>query len=165
MPRLLTVILNWRTPEMTLQSVAAALRFWKIAPEEALLAHDELDLAPGAARLQPHRQHHQHPQCHAQGQRDQQHEGQEGHELVVVPLVEVAGVAGVFVHHLAPRTGVAHGGQDLPRFGVPALAPPHRHQPQGPQQNLTEMANAVGGFRRVHGGQYRTGRCRLKPYK
>lgn len=33
------------------KSVAAALRYWKIAPEEALLAHDELDLAPGTARL------------------------------------------------------------------------------------------------------------------
>ena len=33
------------------KSVAAALRYWKIEPEEALLAHDELDLAPGAARL------------------------------------------------------------------------------------------------------------------
>ncbi|MBD9369348.1 aminoacyl-tRNA hydrolase [Xanthomonas sp. XNM01] len=33
------------------KSVTAALRFWKIAPEEALLAHDELDLAPGVARL------------------------------------------------------------------------------------------------------------------
>ena len=33
------------------KSVAAALRYWKIGPEEALLAHDELDLAPGAARL------------------------------------------------------------------------------------------------------------------
>lgn len=33
------------------KSVVAALRYWKIAPEEALLAHDELDLAPGTARL------------------------------------------------------------------------------------------------------------------
>ena len=33
------------------KSVAAALRYWKIEPEEALLAHDELDLAPGPARL------------------------------------------------------------------------------------------------------------------
>lgn len=33
------------------KSVAAALRYWKIAPEEALLAHDELDLPPGVARL------------------------------------------------------------------------------------------------------------------
>jgi len=33
------------------KSVAAALRYWKIEPEEALLAHDELDLAPGTARL------------------------------------------------------------------------------------------------------------------
>ena len=33
------------------RSVAAALRYWKIDPEEALLAHDELDLAPGVARL------------------------------------------------------------------------------------------------------------------
>lgn len=33
------------------KSVAAALRYWKIAPEEALLAYDELDLAPGTARL------------------------------------------------------------------------------------------------------------------
>ena len=33
------------------RSVAAALRYWKIDPSEALLAHDELDLAPGAARL------------------------------------------------------------------------------------------------------------------
>lgn len=33
------------------KSVTAALRFWKIAPEEALLAHDELDLPPGTARL------------------------------------------------------------------------------------------------------------------
>ena len=33
------------------KSVAAALRFWKIEPEQALLAHDELDLAPGIARL------------------------------------------------------------------------------------------------------------------
>ncbi|MCW0396432.1 Peptidyl-tRNA hydrolase [Xanthomonas sacchari] len=33
------------------KSVAAALRFWKIEPAQALLAHDELDLAPGTARL------------------------------------------------------------------------------------------------------------------
>ena len=33
------------------KSITAALRYWKIEPEEALLAHDELDLAPGAARL------------------------------------------------------------------------------------------------------------------
>jgi PTH1 family peptidyl-tRNA hydrolase len=33
------------------KSVAAALRYWKIDAEEALLAHDELDLAPGTARL------------------------------------------------------------------------------------------------------------------
>ena len=33
------------------KSVAAALRYWKIDPAEALLAHDELDLPPGTARL------------------------------------------------------------------------------------------------------------------
>src|SRR5690606_36747914 len=33
------------------KSVLAALRFWMIEPEEALLAHDELDLPPGTARL------------------------------------------------------------------------------------------------------------------
>ena len=33
------------------KSVAAALRYWKIEPEECLLAHDELDLPPGTARL------------------------------------------------------------------------------------------------------------------
>jgi PTH1 family peptidyl-tRNA hydrolase len=33
------------------KSVTAALRFWKIEPDEALLAHDELDLPPGTARL------------------------------------------------------------------------------------------------------------------
>jgi PTH1 family peptidyl-tRNA hydrolase len=33
------------------RSVSAALRYWKIEPEESLLAHDELDLPPGAARL------------------------------------------------------------------------------------------------------------------
>lgn len=33
------------------KSVAAALRYWKIAPEEMLVAHDELDLPPGVARL------------------------------------------------------------------------------------------------------------------
>ena len=33
------------------KSVMAALRFWKIDPAEALLAHDELDLPPGTARL------------------------------------------------------------------------------------------------------------------
>lgn len=33
------------------KSVVAALRFWKIEPEQALLAHDELDLPPGSARL------------------------------------------------------------------------------------------------------------------
>ena len=33
------------------KSVAAALRYWKIEPEQALLAHDELDLPPGVARL------------------------------------------------------------------------------------------------------------------
>jgi PTH1 family peptidyl-tRNA hydrolase len=33
------------------KSVAAALHYWKIEPEEALLVHDELDLPPGAARL------------------------------------------------------------------------------------------------------------------
>ena len=33
------------------KSVAAALRFWKIEPEQMLIAHDELDLPPGIARL------------------------------------------------------------------------------------------------------------------
>ena len=33
------------------KSVTAALRYWKIEPHEALLAHDDLDLAPGTARL------------------------------------------------------------------------------------------------------------------
>ncbi len=33
------------------QSVVAALRYFKIAPEQMLVAHDELDLAPGTARL------------------------------------------------------------------------------------------------------------------
>ena len=32
-------------------SVASALRYWKIDPEQMLVAHDELDLPPGAARL------------------------------------------------------------------------------------------------------------------
>ncbi|HIY70639.1 MAG TPA: aminoacyl-tRNA hydrolase [Candidatus Luteimonas excrementigallinarum] len=33
------------------KSVLAALQFWKIDPEQALLAHDELDLPAGIARL------------------------------------------------------------------------------------------------------------------
>lgn len=33
------------------QSVAALARFYKIAPESILVAHDELDLPPGAVRL------------------------------------------------------------------------------------------------------------------
>lgn len=33
------------------RSVTAALRFWKFEPDQALLAHDELDLPPGTARL------------------------------------------------------------------------------------------------------------------
>jgi len=32
-------------------AVASALRYWKIEAEEMLVAHDELDLPPGAARL------------------------------------------------------------------------------------------------------------------
>ena len=33
------------------KSVVAALRFWKLEPEQTLLVHDELDLPPGIARL------------------------------------------------------------------------------------------------------------------
>lgn len=33
------------------RSIAAALRYWKIEPEECLIAHDELDLPTGSARL------------------------------------------------------------------------------------------------------------------
>lgn len=33
------------------QAVGALARFYKIAPEEILVVHDELDLAPGVARL------------------------------------------------------------------------------------------------------------------
>lgn len=33
------------------KSVTAALRFWKMEPEECLVVHDELDLPPGVARL------------------------------------------------------------------------------------------------------------------
>lgn len=33
------------------KSVTAALNYWKIDPEQALLAHDELDLPAGTARL------------------------------------------------------------------------------------------------------------------
>ncbi|HEX7770191.1 MAG TPA: aminoacyl-tRNA hydrolase [Dokdonella sp.] len=32
-------------------SVAAALRYWKIEPDQMLVVHDDLDLPPGAARL------------------------------------------------------------------------------------------------------------------
>jgi len=32
-------------------SVASALRYWKIEPEEMLVAHDDLDLPPGTVRL------------------------------------------------------------------------------------------------------------------
>jgi PTH1 family peptidyl-tRNA hydrolase len=32
-------------------AVASALRYWKIEPEHMLVAHDELDLPPGTARL------------------------------------------------------------------------------------------------------------------
>jgi peptidyl-tRNA hydrolase, PTH1 family len=32
-------------------SVTNALRYWKIEPEQMLVAHDELDLSPGVARL------------------------------------------------------------------------------------------------------------------
>jgi PTH1 family peptidyl-tRNA hydrolase len=33
------------------KSITAALRYWKIDPAECLVAHDELDLPPGTARL------------------------------------------------------------------------------------------------------------------
>ena len=33
------------------KSITAALRYWKIEPEEMLVVHDELDLSPGTARL------------------------------------------------------------------------------------------------------------------
>lgn len=33
------------------RAVVAALRYWKLAPEELLVVHDDLDLAPGTARL------------------------------------------------------------------------------------------------------------------
>ena len=33
------------------RSVLAAMQFWKVAPEETLIVHDELDLPPGTARL------------------------------------------------------------------------------------------------------------------
>ncbi|HQQ59405.1 MAG TPA: aminoacyl-tRNA hydrolase, partial [Thermomonas sp.] len=33
------------------KSITAALRYWKIEPEEMLVVHDELDLPPGTARL------------------------------------------------------------------------------------------------------------------
>jgi len=33
------------------RAVAAALRYWKIEPEETLIAHDDLDLPPGSVRL------------------------------------------------------------------------------------------------------------------
>jgi PTH1 family peptidyl-tRNA hydrolase len=32
-------------------SVGAALRYWKIEPDEMLVVHDDLDLPPGTARL------------------------------------------------------------------------------------------------------------------
>jgi PTH1 family peptidyl-tRNA hydrolase len=33
------------------RAVVAALNYWKLAPEELLVVHDDLDLPPGAARL------------------------------------------------------------------------------------------------------------------
>ncbi|MGE8286935.1 MAG: aminoacyl-tRNA hydrolase [Stenotrophomonas sp.] len=33
------------------KSITAAQRFWKIEPEQTLVAHDELDMPPGVARL------------------------------------------------------------------------------------------------------------------
>lgn len=33
------------------RSIVAALNYWKLAPEELLVVHDDLDLPPGAARL------------------------------------------------------------------------------------------------------------------
>lgn len=33
------------------RAIVAALNYWKVAPEELLVVHDDLDLAPGVARL------------------------------------------------------------------------------------------------------------------
>ncbi|MNT20191.1 hypothetical protein D3C72_1554910 [compost metagenome] len=76
------------------------------------------------------------------------HIGQKGHELVVVAFVKTAAVAREFVHHFAPGRGLlAHVRQQLPGFGVPALGAPHRHQAQGPQQDLAKLPHAGGvGF-------------------
>ena len=80
------------------------------------------------------------------------HVGQEGDELVVVPLVEVLGIAGVFVHLLAPVRR-----QQLPGPRVRTLG--QRHQAQRPQQHLTQVpdlrAGGGGGGHR-HGAQCRS---------
>lgn len=68
-------------------AVAAALRYWKIAPEEMLVCHDDLDLAPGVVRLKF----------------DGGHGGQNGLRDIMAHL----GVGGF--HRL--RIGIGHPGQ------------------------------------------------------
>ncbi len=60
------------------------------------------------------------------------HIRQESHEFVVVALLKTPAVAAVFVHHFAPRRGLAHVRQQLPGLGQMTGRAAHRHQAQRP---------------------------------
>ena len=68
------------------------------------------------------------------------HVRQEGHEFAVVALLELAGIGREFVLDLAPGIRAAALRQVLP-VALHLLALTHRHQLQGPHQDLPEVAH------------------------
>ena len=70
------------------------------------------------------------------------HRRQKGHEFIIVPLLEAQRIAGEFILDFAPRIVRAESG----KYGSVVLAPAIRicrRQLDRPQQNLSEMANAL----------------------
>jgi hypothetical protein len=83
------------------------------------------------------------------------HVGQETHKLVVMALLKTPGVARVFIDHLTPWRGLAHTGQEFPGFAAVAHGARHRHQAQGPQQDLAKLSDTSGdGFIRHRWGLF-----------
>ncbi|MGB3071486.1 MAG: aminoacyl-tRNA hydrolase [Ottowia sp.] len=140
------------------RSVAALARFYKIAPEEILVVHDELDLAPGQAKLKKgggHAGHNGLRDIHAQlGSSDYWrlrlgigHPGDKsqvvGWVLKKPPADEMTAIEEAIARSVKAFSLLAEG--DIPRATVQihTSKPPREKPPRREPQSLAEMpANA-----------------------
>jgi PTH1 family peptidyl-tRNA hydrolase len=137
------------------KSVAALARFYKITPQEILVAHDELDIAPGQAKLRfagSHAGHNGLRDIHAQLGSDAYWRlrlgiGHPGHKAEVVnwvlkrpPLDERIAIDQCIDRCLTAFPAFVSGAMDKATLLVHTSKPPRPHAPKSSSDSILKLS-------------------------